>query len=452
MKPAVSALIGRRSFFKTAGMAAAGASALSLGERDAEAALGNVQTASKPSELKITDLRVAVLGKAPMLDPIIRIDTNQGISGYGEVRDGASKTYALMLKNRLIGENPCNVDKVFRKIKQFGGHARQGGGVCAVEMACWDLAGKAYGVPVYQMLGGRFRDRVRLYADTNEVKDGHAQGLRLKERMDHGLTFLKVDVGIDLVSDVPGTVSAPLGQKLEERALTMHPFTGIEITDKGVELVSEYVGKIREVIGLDVPLAADHFGHIGVNSCIRLAKAMEKHNLAWMEDMVPWQLPQLLKMIKDAVEVPILTGEDIFLKEDFAKLIEIGAVDMIQPDLATAGGILETKKIGDYAMEHGVPMVMHFAGSPISFMANVHCAAATENVVALEHHSLDVPWWGDLVTPSPVIEKGFAIVPDRPGLGVEPVEEVFRKHLAEPGYFEPTPEWDKERSWDRLWS
>ena len=104
-----------------------------------------------------------------MTCPIIRIDTNQGIYGLGEVRDGASKTYALMLKSRLLGENPCNVDKLFRKIKQFGGHARQGGGVCGVEMALWDLAGKAYNVPVYQMLGGKFRDRIRCYADTTEV-------------------------------------------------------------------------------------------------------------------------------------------------------------------------------------------------------------------------------------------------------------------------------------------
>ena len=452
MKSAVEAFSGRRSFFKSVGMAA-GAGALGFAtERDAEAALGNVNAASKPSDLKITDLRVAVVGEAPMTDPLIRIDTNQGLSGYGEVRDGASKTYALMLKNRLIGENPCNVDKVFRKIKQFGGPARQGGGVCAVEMACWDLAGKAFGVPVYQMLGGKFRDRVRLYADTTEVADGHQQGLRLKERMDRGLTFLKVDVGVDLVADVPGAVSRPVGQSLSQGELVMHPFAGLELTDKGAALMSEYVGKIREVIGMDVSLASDHFGHIGVNSCIKLAKAMERHNLAWMEDMVPWQFPHLLKMIKDAVDVPILTGEDIYLKEEFAKLIDMGAVDMIHPDLATAGGILEMQKIGDYAMERGVPMAMHFAGSPVSFMANVHCAAATENVVALEHHSLDVPWWGDLVTPTPLIEKGFAVVSDRPGLGVEPNEEAVKRHLREPGYFLPTPEWDKERSWDRLWS
>ena len=460
MKPVLEALVGRRSFFRSAGMAAAGAGAFGLAsERDAEAALSTVQTASKPSDLRITDLRVAVVGEAPMTDPLIRIDTNQGISGYGEVRDGASKTYALILKSRLIGENPCNVDKVFRKIKQFGGPARQGGGVCAVEMACWDLAGKAFGVPVYQMLGGRFRDRIRIYADTPEVprsgdvlKDAERQAQVLKGRMDRGLTFLKCDVGIDVVERVPGTLSMPLGQTAQERAMTMHPFAGIELTEKGASLMADYVGRMREIVGMDIPLATDHFGHIGVNSCIRLAKAMEKNNLAWMEDMVPWQFPHLLKMIKDAVNVPILTGEDIYLKEDFARLIDMGAVDLIHPDLATAGGILETKKIGDYAMERGVGMAMHFAGSPISFMANVHCAAATENFIALEHHSLDVPWWGDLVTPAVTLDRGFAVVPDRPGLGVEPNPEAIKAHLREPGYFEPSPEWDKERSWDRLWS
>jgi L-alanine-DL-glutamate epimerase-like enolase superfamily enzyme len=309
------------------------------------------------------------------------------------------------------------------------------------------------------MLGGQFRNRVRIYADTPEVprtgdvtRDAERQAEKLKGRMDMGLTFLKCDVGIDVVEKVPGTLSIPLGQTAEERAMTMHPFTGIELTEKGASLMGDYVGRIREVIGMDIPLATDHFGHIGVNSCIRLAKAMEKNNLAWMEDMVPWQLPNLLKMIKDAVDVPILTGEDIYLKEDFIKLVDYGAVDMIHPDLATSGGILETKKIGDYAMERGVPMAMHFAGSPISFMANLHCASATENFVALEHHSLDVPWWGSLVTPAVTLDRGFAVVPDRPGLGVEPNPEAFKEHLAEPGYFEPTPEWDKERSWDRLWS
>jgi L-alanine-DL-glutamate epimerase-like enolase superfamily enzyme len=466
MKPAVCKLVDdrapevdRRSFFKTLGLGAAGAMALT-GNAAADAAANlvqsNVKRASEPSALKITDLRYAVVGGAPMTCPVIRVDTNQGLVGWGEVRDGSSETYALFLKSRILGENPCNVDKIFRKIKQFGAPARQAGGVCGIEMAMMDLAGKAWGVPCWQMLGGKFRDRVRLYADTTERETPKEQGAMLKARMDRGITFLKQDFGIGLLRNVPGSLSMPLGTNAGGGERVMHPFTGISITDKGLAWLSDWVGQIREVIGMDIPLASDHYGHIGVNSCIKLANTMEKWNLAWMEDMVPWQFPELMKQIKDATTTPILTGEDIYLKEDFIKLIEMGAVDMIHPDLASSGGLIETKKIGDYAMEHGVAMAMHFAGTPVSFMANVHCAAATENFIALEHHSLDVPWWESLVKTTagqPLVEKGSAVVPDSPGLGVELNEEVVKQHLR-PGssYFAPTPEWDKERSNDRLWS
>src|SRR5262245_24920839 len=156
----------------------------------------HVNQHSRPSELEITDIRAATVGWEGWRFPIIRIDTNQGLSGYGEVRDGASKTYALMLKSRLVGENPCNVDKVFRKIKQFGHHARQGGGVCGIEMALMDLAGKAYGVPAYQLAGGKFRDRILCYADTPTSRDPEVLGKRLLERRNRGFHFLKMDVGI----------------------------------------------------------------------------------------------------------------------------------------------------------------------------------------------------------------------------------------------------------------
>jgi L-alanine-DL-glutamate epimerase-like enolase superfamily enzyme len=154
-----------------------------------------VRTASRPSELRITDMRTVTVGWNNWHFTIVRIDTNQGISGYGEVRDFASKNYALMLKSRLLGENPCNVDKLFRKIKQFGGHGRQGGGVCGVEMALMDLAGKAYGVPAYVLAGGKFRDRVRMYCDTPNELTGEAMGKKLQERIDRGYTWLKMDVG-----------------------------------------------------------------------------------------------------------------------------------------------------------------------------------------------------------------------------------------------------------------
>jgi len=442
---------GRRSFLK----GVAGAMGLSLwADNTLEALPQNVNTNSKPSELKITDMRVLVIARAPMTCPIIRLDTNQGIYGLGEVRDGASRNYALMLKSRILGENPCNVDRVFRKIKQFGGQSRQGGGVSGVEMALWDLAGKAYGVPVYQMLGGRFRDRIRCYADTTESSDPKVYGQRLKARRDEGFTWLKMDLGVDLVGDVPGAVTKPEDVSLAQGQRVEHMFTGIQITDKGAALMADYVGQVREMVGMDIPLSADHFGHIGVKSCIRLAKALEKYNMAWLEDMVPWQYTDLLKEIRNAVGLPLLTGEDIYLKEPFMELCRAHAVDIIHPDLATAGGILETKKIGDAAQELGVPMAMHFAGSPVSCMANVHCAAATQNFLVMENHSVDVPWWSDLVdgVEKPIVNKGFITVPDKPGLGVTLNEEAVKRHLLEPGYFEPTPQWDVDHSNDRLWS
>jgi L-alanine-DL-glutamate epimerase-like enolase superfamily enzyme len=426
------------------------------------------------AELKITDVRCAVVTRAPMTCPIIRIDTNQdGLYGLGEVRDGASKTYALMLKSRLIGENPCNVDRLFRKIKQFGHHGRQGGGVCAVEMALWDIVGKYYGVPVYQLLGGKFRDKIRIYADTTESPDPTITGERLKARVAQGFTFLKMDVGVKLLEGVAGATTLPYGQALapakppegvpepfrpdimlRDWRYVPHPFTGTELTDKGIAVLVEYVTEVRRTLGMDVPLAIDHFGHIGVNSCIRLGKALENCNLAWLEDLVPWQYTELWRRITEAVCLPTCTGEDIYLKEGFVELCRQHAVDLIHPDLATSGGILETKKIGDLAQDFGIPMAMHFAGTPISCMANVHCAAATENFLVLEHHSTEIPWWNDMVEgiSKPIVQNGFIPVPDRPGLGVTLNEEVVKEHLDGSGYFAPTPEWDNERSWDRLWS
>jgi len=404
--------------------------------------------------MKITDMRAAVIGGAPMTCAIIRLDTDAGIYGLGEVRDGASKTYALMLKSRLLGENPLDVDRLFRKIKQFGHHGRQGGGVSAVEMALWDIVGKAYGVPVYQLLGGKFRDKIRIYADTEQASDPNITAERLRTRMEQGFTFLKMDLGISLLRDIPGTLSAPAGMLPREIQHTQHMFTGIEITPKGLDILADHLAKVRSVIGMEIPLALDHFGHIGVNSCIRLAEALQPFNPAWMEDLIPWQHTDLWKRITDSVHVPTCTGEDIYLKEAFAHLCSNHAVDIIHPDLATAGGIMETKKIGDLAEEHGVAMAMHFAGTPIACMAAVHCAAATANVLALENHSVDIPWWEDLVKADhkPIVDKGFIHVPDAPGLGVTLNDEVVQEHLAEPGYFEPTPQWDAERSWDRLWS
>jgi len=416
----------------------------------------NANINARPSELKITDLRVAKIKGAPLRGVIIRIDTNQGISGYGEVRDGGSKTYALMLKNRIIGENPCNVDKIFRKIKQFGHHARQAGGVCGIEMALMDLAGKAYGVPAYQLAGGKFRDKILCYCDTPNEKEGKAMGRRLKERMEMGFGFFKMDVGIGMLRGVEDALIAP--PEMLQTQTVMHPFTGIQVTEKGIDLLCKYVAEVREELGYEVPLAVDHFGHIGLESCIRVGKALDQFSLAWYEDMVPWQFTDQYVRLSEAVDTPICTGEDIYLKEGFKDLLEKRAVAVIHPDLASSGGILETKKIGDMAQEHGVAMALHMAMSPIAALAAVHCAAATENFLALENHSVDeLEVWSRMVEglPVPLIQDGYIQVPEGPGLGFTNLnEELIREHLDpdDPGFFEPSEMWDSESAHDRLWS
>lgn len=418
----------------------------------------NVNTRSSPSQLRITDLRYCVIKKpGPSPCPIIRIDTNQGVYGLGEVRDVGGVNYALELKSRILGENPLNIDFIFQKIQQFGGDARQAGGVCSIEIALWDIAGKVYNVPVYQMLGGKWRDKIRCYADTEFSLDPKEYARREKVRKEEmGLTWLKMDLGIYVLKGIPGTVTQPSGLSRWELSNQPHPFIATEVTDKGIDRLCEYVAAVREAVGMEIPLSMDHLGHIGVKSCIRLGRAYEKYNLSWIEDVIPWFYTDLLQRITSESPTPTLTGEDIYREEDFEKLCATHAVSKIHPDLETSGGILRTHRIGDMAFKYGVPMAMHMAATPVGCMASVHCAAATRNFLALENHSLDVPWWQDLVegVEKPIINKGYITVPKGPGLGVTLNEDVAREHM-QPGttFFEPTTEWNERQSLDdRLWS
>jgi L-alanine-DL-glutamate epimerase-like enolase superfamily enzyme len=302
--------------------------------------------------------------------------------------------------------------------------------------------------------------------------------------MEKGYTFLKMDVGIGLIRDQPGALNAPDGvlQAMfghggmifrherevndEQRALRNraydannipHPFTGVHVTEKGLDLLEQYVADVRGVIGMEVPLAIDHFGHIALEDCIRLARRLEKYCPVWLEDMIPWQLTEQYVRLARSTAAPICTGEDIYLKENFRPLLQSGGVSVIHPDVLTSGGILETKKVGDMAQEHGVAMAVHMAESPVGCLAAAHACAATENFLALEYHSVDVPWWDQLVRgrDRPIVENGFIEMSDQPGLGIEDLnDEVIAEHLhpAIPGLWEPTDRWDNEWSHDRLWS
>src|SRR3954452_22291090 len=267
--------IGRRALLRTSA-AAAGLGLLA----DLEAYPQNVNRNSSPSDLKITDMRIAVLrgpggqggegrmgrgGPSAPVPPatpgagaasggtiIVRIDTNQGISGYGQaIGDGPQPNYVLTHKARVLGENPCNVDKIFRKIKIHGAYNRRGSGVNAIENALWDLAGKAYGVPIYQMLGGKFRDKVRMYSEgdprSNSIADIAAD---YKERVASGFTMLKMDLPVaPILRGKRGTMCGPEGYDGERGEGLENYYQGLELSDKGSILVADYVPAVKEAMG-----------------------------------------------------------------------------------------------------------------------------------------------------------------------------------------------------------
>ena len=447
--------------------------------------MGELNRYSAPTELKITDIRVANIDRVPKHCILLRIDTNQGVCGYGEVRDASSATYALMLKSRLVGENPLNVQKLFERIRQFGGHSRQGGGVSGIEIALYDIIGKVYGIPVYQLLGGRYRDSVRIYCDTDVdgKHTGHDMGLALKKRMDMGFTFLKMDLGIELMLDEPGCLNAPSGmlediQKYSAKALRHqsgsvdmdmmraknyevftipHYASGIHITEKGLDYLENYVREIREVIGYEVPLATDHLGHVPVTDAIALAKRLEKYNIAWMEDIAPWMYTDTFRRFADATTVPVCTGEDIYLAENFEPLLRDGRLGVVHPDLLTVGGFAEMKKLALLCDKYATAMAIHMAESPIGFMAALHAAASIRNVLAVEFHSVDCPAWENLINgpEKPLIKDGFAAVPDAPGLGIESLNEEFIEanlHSKFGPAWQSTDSWNGEWANDRTWS
>jgi L-alanine-DL-glutamate epimerase-like enolase superfamily enzyme len=238
---------------------------------------------------------------------------------------------------------------------------------------------------------------------------------------------------------------------------TAHPFTGIHITEKGFDYLEQYMADVRAEIGFEIPLAIDHIGHIPLEDCIKLGCRLEKFNLAWMEDPLPWQMTDHYVRLAQATCTPLGTGEDIYLKENFMPLLQSGSLAVVHPDLLSAGGIMETKKVGDMAEDFGVAMAIHMAESPVACMAAVHVAAATRNFTALEVHSVDVPWWEDIVTglPKPLISDGYINVPQAPGLGIEALNEELitaKRHSDFPEPWHPTDEWDNEWSNDRQWS
>ena len=401
-----------------------------------------VRQGSRPSSLRVTDLRVAVVA-ANYDYPIIRIDTDQGVSGFGEVRDAGHASNALQFKSALVGQNPCNVDMIYRGIRHYGNWGREGGGVSGIEIALYDLIGKVYGVPCWQLLGGKYRDKVRLYGDTpapeNPSPRDYASAARA--RMELGLSFIKFDLRPWLFEQAPGGIAgtqSPHDYRYDPGRWFKAPGAGrgAKLTDKGIEACVDVVQAVRDELGWEVQLCVDHFGEgfLWADEVIRLGKALERFDLAWMEDPLVHSDTPGHRKVADALLTPIAAGENLYTMRDFRAPIEQRAYDIVHPDLLSAGGMMETKRISDFAEDHGIPSALHCAGSPIGFMANIHTAAAISSFLACEHHGLDLPFWNALGNlPEGYMADGYVAVPDAPGLGIEPNADVLEANLRTPG-------------------
>jgi L-alanine-DL-glutamate epimerase-like enolase superfamily enzyme len=292
-----------------------------------------------------------------------------------------------------------------------------------------------YNVPVWKLIGPKIRDTFRLYADTPVITPTSALQQRIQTRLNLGFTWFKGDFGLGLLTR--GTSSTNGDYYTSPETMPAGFGTAYRVNPSGLTKWANYVASYRAAIG-SYPLCSDHYGAIDVTTCINVANAMKTYQMAWMEDMVPWYYPDLLTQINAATDTPILTGEDMFLRDEFQSLINAKAVDIIQPDQATSGGIHETRILSEWAWANGIPTVLHFAGTPISFAANLHIAAGLHGFLCLEHHWIDeMTWWetlGDGLV-KPVIQNGYVVLPTGPGLGVVPNQAACTAALSSGGYF-----------------
>lgn len=379
--------------------------------------------------MKITDVQACVIGRQEehsggSVWTFVRIYTDEGIVGTGECNSGgpgysgfATKYAILNMKRWLIGEDPFNINRIYEKLRRVG---RYGGSsnaplifaLTGIDNALYDIVGKALGVPVYKLLGGKFRDKIRLYADCHAGEEETPQGYADKalEVVAQGFSAVKFDVD-----------STGVGK--------LDPYNW-SVGAKEMTHVISLIEGIRDALGYEIDLAIDCHGQFDLPSAITLAKAVEPLRLLWLEEPVPAENVNALAQVKASSSTVICTGENQYTRFEFLELFTAKACDVIMPDLAKAGGIAEAKRIADLADAHYIPIAPHNVSSPLGMMAACHVLASVPNFLVLELHALNIPWWNDLCDGDhPFVQDGYMTVSERPGIGVELNDEVAKTLL-----------------------
>ncbi len=389
--------------------------------------------------MKITDLKCTVIGR----NPVVRIDTDEGVSGLGEIESSKDylKPHVMFYKRYILGQDPTNVERVMLRIRRLGAFKPWGSSVSAIEMALWDIAGKAAGVPVYRLFGGKVRDKVRVYNGGVRTPmkgvspEDYAENARWMKNLPERFTIVKYAIGFhgSMLAQVPGSFYG----EVEEGS----PYvTRGHVSERGLKHVVTCAKAMKEVLGEEIGLALDCGPGWTVPSAIKLAKELEPLNIMWLEDLItgdytPYVLSDLYRQITRTTTTPIHTGEQIYLRQGFKELIEQHAVDVIGPDPLDVGGIAELKWVAEFADLYGILVAPHgILDGLIGLAALVQMSATLpKNYIAFEYPVGDPKWWYDIVEglPNPIVKDGFIEIWDKPGLGVELNEKAARKHLPE---------------------
>jgi len=390
--------------------------------------------------IKITDLRCAIIGR----NPVVRVVTDQGISGYGEAESTKPylKPMVLFYKDYILGEDPTDVERVLLKIRRLGAFKPWGSAVSAIEIALWDIAGQVAGVPVYKLLGGKMRARVRAYNGgvrfpmTGQTPQDYAENMAKMKESKEGFTLIKQAVGFHN----PAMMRAvPNAWYDEPRTGAAHPDRGL-MTERGLKHVIACVEAMKKVLGDEIGLALDCGPGWTVKDAITFARALEPLHITWLEDLItgdytPYPNADLFREVTQSTSIPIHTGEQIYLRENFKDLIEKQAINVIGPDPEDVGGIAELRWIAEYADLHGILIAPHgiFDGL-IGLAAHVHMGATLpQNYIAFEYPVGQPEWWYEIVDglPNPIVKRGFIDVWDRPGLGVTFNVQAAKTHLSD---------------------
>lgn len=416
----------RRSFLTKSAIAGAMAAATPLTGfgKGLETAVERANLHSRPSDLEITDIKCGYIRGGHSL--FVKIYTNQDVWGCGEGVDATPGTYHLvkMFGRRIRGENPLNVHRLFEQIRRSGFFEGAQSGMfvavlSAVETALWDLAGKVLGVPVYQLLGGKFRDRIRVYMDTalyQYQRPTPAQFAEVaKAAADDGFTAIKFD--LDQGNDP---------NKYDRFNWTASPAE--------IQRMEDQIAAAREAVGPNVDICADMHGRYDAATAQLVAKRMEPYHLMWLEEPIPAENVEAYQHITHSTSTPICAGENIYLAHGFRRLLELGAVDIIMPDLQKAGGLGEGQRIANLSNLYYIPFAPHMVASYLGAMASCHVCASVPNFMILEWQTYfhSNPMFQEIVTyDGEMVTDGFITLSEKPGIGVEINEEGMRPYATE---------------------